>query len=1002
MKRTKILILFVFFILVHTNRFAVKYPIVNYSNSDGLPQNQVNTLLQDKLGYIWIGTQSGLGKFDGNQFEALTKKSGLPDNYITDLKLDHEGNIWVATQEGLARISPSSNYEIKSFLTTEFIYSLYFDVSKRALWIFTNNTIYTLINGQFLKFTGLTPKIQNDEDHIIRGMLIDTLGTKYFYSQSEVIRVKKGLIQAIPGPASINCLKWVDKKIIAGTADGLFQLEIKDHSLNPYIDIPIDNRSINDIIEDEKGRLWICTERGFLLYDTPSSPPVIITEENGLPSRNALTSMIDREKNIFIGTRWGLAQLSPNLLKMYEESDGLPDRFVWSFEEDTDNRSVLVGCTNGIAELNLQTGKITPFTSINARLRNNSIRTIIKLKQNEFLLGTRNQGIYLWDRKENLVNIYPRIHILSGFKNANIIWFGTDDGLLKYDGKNFKWIKKGIKDKYVWAIDKLDDNSILIGTRKGVQKIYNDTVIPSPIENSLKKDTFVNDIRVVSPEEILIATELDGLLIFKNQRLKTITTADGLLHNDVWSVIKDDIGNIWLSTSISLERYSNGFISHFNKKTGLFGDEGSVHAGFKSSEGKIYFGINPGFIEIPVPKSDITIKNPILYVKKMKVNERLTPSTRINTIYLDYNQNNIEFDYVAISTRKENPIFYRTRLLPLYSQWSEPTRETHIKYLNLLPENYTFEVIANNGGGEKQWFSSQNKIFFTIEKPFWLKWWFILIGSILIIGLIILIVRVRLHSLEKQKKMLELVVKERTEELGIKNKELQYLSVTDPLTDLKNRRYLEEKIKEDVSLIERYIFDKRKSPEKEPVGLPPLLGVYILDIDHFKKVNDHYGHKAGDIVIIDIARLLIEMLRNSDTIVRWGGEEFLIITRQYGTKENSFELAERIRKKVQGFLFKIDENVTIHKTISVGFAHFPFIPNDIENVNWSHVVSLADSALYIAKNNGRNLSVGIENGEKPLDIDFKEIVSNIKMGIENKYLDVVSLKKNLHISQHKT
>jgi hypothetical protein len=92
----------------------------------------------------------------------------------------------------------------------------------------------------------------------------------------------------------------------------------------------------------------------------------------------------------------------------------------------------------------------------------------------------------------------------------------------------------------------------------------------------------------------------------------------------------------------------------------------------------------------------------------------------------------------------------------------------------------------------------------------------------------------------------------------------------------------------------------------------------------------------------------------------------------------------------------------IHKTISVGFAHFPFIYDDIRRVNWAHVVSLADSALYIAKNNGRNLTVGIESGPQELDIDFKEIVSDIKMGIEKEYLKLTSVKKNLTISQHKT
>jgi diguanylate cyclase (GGDEF)-like protein len=261
--------------------------------------------------------------------------------------------------------------------------------------------------------------------------------------------------------------------------------------------------------------------------------------------------------------------------------------------------------------------------------------------------------------------------------------------------------------------------------------------------------------------------------------------------------------------------------------------------------------------------------------------------------------------------------------------------------------------------------------------------------------LVFLIIKIRLNTLHKQKEILEKQVLERTEDL-------KYLSITDPLTDLKNRRYLEEKIKEDIGLIERHIYDNLKS---EKVTKTPILGVFILDIDHFKKVNDHYGHKAGDIVIVDIAKVLIDMLRHSDTIVRWGGEEFLVITWQK-EKSNSFELAERIRKKIESYQFEIDENTTIQRTVSVGFAHFPFIPNNTRQVTWPHVVSLADSALYFAKNNGRNLSVGIECGKNikritESDMDFKEIVSNIKMGTKKKILKLICNQDNLIISQHK-
>jgi diguanylate cyclase (GGDEF)-like protein len=1004
-----IIILFLLAFLGPFHLFAVKYPIINYLTSDGLPQSYINALIQDHLGYILVGTQSGIGKFDGNNFEVITKKNGLPNNFINDFAMDNQGNIWAGTLDGLAKIE--KNYRISSYMIAKSIRSLKNDSTTNTLWILTQNGVYYLKNNRIVNYKLLNYTFQKSDEHKIKGLIITDSGVKYFYSDWEILKISDEKIHTIKSEQIINVLKWLDseKKIAVCTKEGLFELitENTPPRFIPYIDLLPGSRNVTDIVIDERKRIWVSTEGGLLVYTRPLTNPIIITEENGLISRRITKIIIDREKSIFVGTRWGLAQLSPNLFKMYDDSDGLPSKFVWNFLEDEENDSLLIACDSGIAEFKKKTGEIIPFSFLNRQLKDHSVRVIVKMGENDFLLGTRERGLYRWDRKVRLTRILPNTGVIDGARiSKNIAWFGTDHGLLKYNNNNnrFRFYRDGLKGDTIWALAVVDNDTLLVGTGKGVQKFYREKFLPSEFESQIHDDTVVNDIKVISPSEIMVATELNGLYIFTDNRLKRITTDNGLLNNDVWSVIKDNYSNIWLNTTISLScRYSSGFISHFNRKTGLFGDEGSIHSNFKDRSGTIYFGITPGIVEIPenpTHKNDIDIKSPILHIKEIKVKgEKIsldTTNSSHHPIYLNYNENNIEFAYITVSTRKENPVFYKTRLHPLDTQWSEPTQETHIKYLNLSPADYTFEVIANNGGGENQWFKSRNKITLVIKKPFWVTWWFI--SSLVILGIFVvfILVKLRFNRLEKQKKHLQQLVEKRTTEL-------QHLSITDPLTDLKNRRYLEEKIKEDINLIERSIYDKTKYPHKKSPAEAPILGVFILDIDHFKKVNDVYGHKAGDIVIVDIARLLIEMLRNSDTIVRWGGEEFLIITRQWG-KCNSFELAERIRKKVASFNFIINEGTTLRKTISVGFAHFPFIPDEISRVNWQHVVSLADSALYIAKNSGRNLSIGIEYGEKELDIDFKEVVSNIKMGVEKNYLKLVSVKNNnnLNLAQHKS
>ncbi len=789
MKRIKTLLLVIFFVPI--SLFSVKYPVINYQTSDGLPQSIISSLAQDYQGYIYIGTQSGIGKFDGTSFQVLTHKNGLPNNLVNYLEKDNHGNIWVATLEGLGKIDVHNDGRISTYLKSKTILSLTNDPDANTLWIITKNSVYYYKNGEFVNYNIFQTNNSDDEEKNIKGLSITPGGIKYFYSEKQIIKViDNKIIQTIQSKEKINFIKQLNAKTVVGTQNGIFYLE--NNKLITFLPVPPANSYITAAVTDEKGRAWIGTREGILVYYNISNPfdYILLDDKNGLSSRRINTILMDREKNILLGTDWGVAQFSTNLFRMYDETDGIPYRFVWSFAEI--GEMIYMACDNGVVKLNPKTRIITPITAINNQLKHVSVRNIIQIENNKFLLGSKDRGLFLWipEEKDKLIHIHKKSHILSCIKiDEKNVWYGTDDGLLKYSNGQFIWYKEGLKDLNVWALASIDKNTLLLGSGKGVQIFFKEKYVPSELEQMIGENTVINDIKVISPNEIYIAAELEGLFIYKNKQMKRLTTKNGILHNDIWSVIKDDNDNIWFSTSVSLERYSrDGFISHFSKKTGLFGDEGSLHSSLKASNGRIYFGITPGVIEIPLQDIETTFNKPILRILEIKANNQII--VKKSVFRLGYYQNNVEFNYKAVSTRKENPILYKTRLTPFDSKFSEPTQDTHIKYLNLIPDEYVFEVIANNGGGEKEWFSSINKIRFTIISPFWKKWWFILIVIALSVLIILLFIRIRINALERQKKHLEELVKKRTEELKEKNKELQYLSVTDPLTDLKNRRYL--------------------------------------------------------------------------------------------------------------------------------------------------------------------------------------------------------------------
>jgi len=166
---------------------------------------------------------------------------------------------------------------------------------------------------------------------------------------------------------------------------------------------------------------------------------------------------------------------------------------------------------------------------------------------------------------------------------------------------------------------------------------------------------------------------------------------------------------------------------------------------------------------------------------------------------------------------------------------------------------------------------------------------------------------------------------------------LEHETLTDPLTGVYNRRFMEQRLREEVSKARRYHFK---------------LAVLLLDLDHFKRVNDELGHQAGDEMLIEIGNLVNRELRDSDILARYGGEEFLVIAPN--TAPTAAEaLAERLRSCIESHSFLTDfdkaQKQESRITVSIGVASFGDSSNDEEGL-----IQVADQNLYRAKHDGRN------------------------------------------------
>lgn len=212
---------------------------------------------------------------------------------------------------------------------------------------------------------------------------------------------------------------------------------------------------------------------------------------------------------------------------------------------------------------------------------------------------------------------------------------------------------------------------------------------------------------------------------------------------------------------------------------------------------------------------------------------------------------------------------------------------------------------------------------------------------------------------------LEALVMDRTADLEAANEALARQTITDPLTGLHNRRYVDMVVPEVVAQVDRAYSDH--IAKGSPLPPNPDLVFLLVDLDHFKTVNDRFGHAAGDRVLQQFTRRLHVALRESDTVVRWGGEEFLILARGL-RRDQAPMVAQRILTAVRAEPF--DVGSPFPRTCSVGFAPFPLDPEHPSTIPWERVVALADRCLYAAKTTGRNGFVGLERG--PVDAPAQE------------------------------
>lgn len=1020
------------------------------TTKDGLSSSTVNTIIQDKYGFIWMGTLNGLNKYDGYNFKKFKYKqensNSLSGNRVYSLLYENKKNdLWIGLFDGgLDKININTlnikrfNLSLKKNKVDENHIRNIFKDSKAYIWISTNGE-------GLIKFNTKTQKskhyMHNDTDkntinsNYIRmvyedskhNLWIATKGSgilsRYDYKKDKFInynvKIEGKNIEWITGNSN--------NKLFVGTRDGA--LNIIDLKKNKNYAFYFRKESLirNLFFEKTTSLLWIGTEKGLFIYNTINNK---FNKIKGLEAIHVRTIFKDKMGLMWIGTlNNGAIKINRNNLPVHyflhkkNNKNSLVDNVVWNIYEDINN-NLWISTTNGISiydKNNKFLKKYIHNDKNEVSMSESNASTIIDVNSKIKWLGTYGSGIKIFNsEKETFTTINKSSTLISGlssnyiskiFKDSkNNIWVGTYDGGLNLYLKNknkFKVFKNTLnnnctlKSNQIRDIIEDGDNNLWIATYGGGLFLYkNNKFISYTKKYNNKIYTINNTIYSIAYDSennyIWGATE-SGYILFNLNTMKFIELdfLKRLKNQKLIGVIVDKNNNIWFSSGkgVFWIKLKEKKIFLFDQKDGLLTDEFNENAYYLKKDGNICFGSKKGAILINPNKIKTNKKAPSITLTSIKIDSKNYKNKNKNisetkNLKINYDNHTITFKFSIIDYLDNNHNTYQYRIIGFNNNWSKLTTNNQLIFTTLKPGDY---ILMIRGRNSKQYLSKNNiEIKIKVVPPFYKKTFFIVIATIIILLIILLIIRFRISSIKKVNKLLSQKVNEKTKELYETNKKLKEMALSDSLTKLKNRYFFKVVIKEEINNFIQNKLSILNNPKRDgDKNADNVIGLFMVDLDHFKSVNDKYGHDSGDMVLKELADVFRETTRGSDAIIRWGGEEFLIILKD--CQVNYLDTyCNKLLTEVNNHSFKVlSGEKTIKKSCSIGYLSYPALNQAPDYINLETAIIIADLALYYAKENGRNRGVRLDvSNFKPNKRDIPEYLESLDKSLKNNFLKI--------------
>lgn len=920
-----------------------------WSTHDGLPHNGINTISQTTDGYLWIGTWEGLARFNGRDFKVFTRGSsaGLPDSSIKSLTTTQDGKLLVAGARGGISERNNKQWSPKPLAATMINHAIYD----------RDNNLWLALEGKGLVYRDT--KTQQDTIIInnIRAykILLDKEDIIWVATNKGLYSVKnKTLVRhfdeknGLPNVPSQDLLLTQENQIIVATQQGAYK-RVDDffQPLHPQLI----NERVSSLLQDNVHNIWLGTDNhGIFRLDTHKNTLEQLDDKNGLPNNKISSLYQDIEQSIWVGTSSGLFRLREAPFITLTTEQGLSGDYIRSVLSHSDG-SLWIGNNKGLNKI--QNGEISTVTVAlnNTQL---SVLSLAETPEKEVLVGTYNQGLYLVTNNQlhqfmttenGLPSDEIRSILVDSHKN---IWIGTASGLVRVaPDKTLEIFNKqsGLPASFIMAL--IEDNSgrVWIGTGDGIASYYKGTLQTYRLNEKFDAEYAFGF--YIEQNDLWMATDRGLIHInLTTNEMNAISKENGLPVDKIFQIVIDNNNTFWLTSnrgiiSISREQVENiiqgksNYIESrlFAEGVGLLSSQangGSTPAATLHHDGSVWIATAKGVSHVNHVRLQRMAETSIpVVIEQLNVDGKSYPLS--SSTQLPEGSSRITIHYAGLSYLMAEHIEYQTQLIGFDEKWQNKSNQTFTEYTNLAPGEYTFNMRAKYPNG--QWQENIAKINFAISPFYWQTTAFKLFIILTFCFILFTLYHYRMIAIERNQKQLKKLVAQQTLELQKQAALFSYQATHDQLTGLFNRRAFDTWCNND--------FVKARE-----ANYP--LTIIILDLDHFKKVNDEYSHLIGDKVIKVIAEILLKLIHDSSSeakLARWGGEEFTILMNT--DKGKAYDFCELIRVTIKNYDFSTIAH-NLHMTISIGLT------DNSEVTDYDKMINRADQALYFAKNNGRN------------------------------------------------